>query len=162
MKKYTPEERKEILKNLKQQLGNEEVEFLGYNRYSIKESYQVQLDDVSITWLHKYKLFDEDGNIIPLSKEYNGIFSFTMGVAVVCIRQNPGIIEKETGRKHTQERKDGLIDVDGKELLPCIYDSISVKLDGFIEIIKDGQKKATYVGEIIGGKFNWEVANDWD
>lgn len=161
MKKYSPEERKEIMKNLKKKLHTDTVEFLGYNRYSTYEKYPVQLEDGSIIWLSKYKLFDEVGNQIPLSKEYNGIFSFALGVATVCVRQNTKIIETETGIKFTQDRKDGMIDINGNELLPCDFDSVSGKLDGFVEIIKNGVKKATNVNEIINGKFNWDSAIEW-
>jgi len=162
IKKYSKEERKGIMKNLQKKLNTDTVAFLGYNRYSTYERYQVQLENGSTTWMSKYKLFDEEGNQIPLARDYNGIFSFAKGVATVCIRQNTKIIETETGTKFTQDRKDGMIDINGNELLPCDFDSVSCKLDGFVEIIKNGIKKATNVNEIISGKFNWDTANKWD
>ena len=162
MKKYSKEEKKEILKKLKNKPGFETIESLGHNRYRIREKYQVILENGATTWLHKYRLFDEEGTEIPLAKNYDGIFSFARGAASVCIRKNTKIIETSTGTKFSQERKDGLIDVNGKELLPCIYDSVSVKLDGFVEIIKDGTKKATNVNQIVSGKFDWNKADEWD
>lgn len=152
--KLTPAEKKEILRNLKKKLKTDEVEALGYNRYRTSERYRVAVGD-SFTKLTRDKLYDENGVQIPTNPEYHNIFSFAKGVAVVCIRSNTQFIDKETGPRFAQDRKDGLIDVDGKELLPCIYDSISVKLDGFVELTKDGKRKTTNVGTIVNGDFDW-------
>jgi hypothetical protein len=152
MKKLTPEEKNEIIKQLKQKFDTDEVEFHGYNRFVVREKYQVNLANGEITWLYKDRLFDEECNSIPLTNEYNSITMFSAGVAVVCIREN---IQINDGR-FTQDRRDGLIDINGIELLPCIYDSIIPRLDGFAEITKDGQKKLINVAQIINGKFSWE------
>ena len=147
----------EILEKLRKKFNNDEVESLGYNRFVIREPYEVKAKGGMII-LYKDKMADEQGILIPLQNEYNSIFNFTAGVAVVCLRKN---IKIEGGR-FTQDRRDGLIDINGKELLPCIYDSIHVHIDSFIEITKDGQKKDTNVGFITSGKFNWDKANNLD
>ncbi len=162
MKRYKREEKKEILRILKEKLGTEKVEPLGYNRYSVRKRYPVNLESGQTTWLHNYKLFDEEVNEIALVKKYDDISKFAKGVATVCIRENTKIIETETGTKITEDRKEGLIDVNGKELLPCVFDSVSVKLNGFVEIKKNGIKKATRVNEILSGKFDWDKAIEWD
>lgn len=155
MKRLTPAEKREIIKRLRKKLGTDNLESLGYNRYAINESYKVAVEG-GYTIFHKYKMVDEEGNMVFLENEYNGIFAFTRGVAIVCIRKNPQFINTDTGLKATAERKDGLIDINGKELLPCIYDSINVHLDGFTEITKDRQTKTTNINTIINGEFEWE------
>ena len=64
-------------------------------------------------------------------------------------------------KSFTSATKYGLIDINGKELLPCIYDSIHPHWDGFTEIIKDGVKKATSIVRIIDGRFIWDKAVKW-
>lgn len=154
--KLTPAEKKEILKKLQKKLGID-VEPLGYLRYKTSERYHVEVGD-SFTKLTRDTLYDENGNQIATNPEYHNIFSFARGVAVVCIRSNIQFFENESGPRFTQDRKDGLIDVNGKELLPCIYDSIDVHSDGFVEIKKDGIGKITNVDEIIKGNFDWDKA----
>jgi len=157
MEKLTAEQREAIILKLKDAFNTDQVEFNGHNRFVVRERFQVELANGHTTWLYKDKLFDEEGHPIPLANEYNSIFKYTAGVAVVCTRENVQII----GDRSTQDRKDGLIDINGKELLPCIYDSIHPHLDGFVEITKDGQKKATSVVEITSGEFNWDEALPW-
>jgi hypothetical protein len=158
MTKLTPEEKKKIINKLKNNFNSDEVEFHGYNRFVLREPYQVKTTTGEITRLYKNRLFNENCEEILLENEYNSIFMFTAGVAVVCTRENFQIKE---GR-FTQDRKDGLIDINGKEILPCIYDSIHPHIDGFTEITKDGVKKASNVNEIINGKFDWDKAIKWE
>ena len=157
MEKLTPEEKKKIINKLKNDFNSDEVESHGYNRFVLRVPYQVETTTGEITRLYKDRLFNEKCEEIPLENEYNSIFMFTAGVAVVCMREN---IQIKDGR-FTQDRKDGLIDINGKEMLPCIYDSIHPHIDGFIEITKGGVTKATNVNEIINGKFNWDEAIEW-
>lgn len=152
MKKLTPEEKKTITRKLKEEYNSDEVNYIGCNRFEVRVKYQVDLEDSNNTWLYKAKLFDEKGNPISLAYEYSGIFNFSRGVAVVCTREN--IIK---GERVTQHQQNGLIDINGKELLPCIYDWIHPHSEGSIEITKDGQKKITFVDEIINGEFEWEA-----
>jgi hypothetical protein len=113
--------------------------------------------------IRRYRLADENGNIIDLKSNYNFITKFARGAATVIIKEKPQIIKDSAGLIKAQEnKKEGLIDTDGKELLPCIFDSVSVKLDGFVELEKDGVKKATNVGMIMSGDFDWNKTNDWD
>ena len=161
MKKSPSEEKKEILRTLRKQLKTDTIESLGSNRYSTRERYQDQLEDGTVVFLKKCKLFDGAGNQIPLVNAYNWITRYTKKVAVVRMTENVKILNGNTGLKAHEETKEGLIDVDGRELLPCIYDSINVKLDGFVEISKAGKKKATRVNKIINGEFDWDEAMDW-
>lgn len=155
MTKLTPEEKRKIINKLKNDFNSDEVEFHGHNRFVLRVPYQIKTTTGEIGWLYKDRLFNENCDEILLENEYNSIFMFVAGVAVVCIREN---IEIKDGR-FTQNRKDGLIDINGKELLPCIFDSIHPHLDGFIEITKAGVEKATHVNEIINGKFEWEFTD---
>jgi hypothetical protein len=152
MEKLTPEKKMKIIDKLKNNFNSDKVEFLGYNRFVLRVPYQVETTTGEITLLYKDRLFNEKCEEIPLANEYNSIFMFTAGVAVVCMRKN---IQNKDGR-FTQDRKDGLIDINGKEILPCIYDSIHPHIDGFTEITKGGVTKSTNVNEIINGKFNWD------
>ena len=158
MKKLTPEEKREIISKLKENFKSDEVEFHGYNRFVLREPYQLKTTTGEITRLYKDRLFNENCEEIKLENVYNGIFMFIDGVAVVCTREN---IQISDGR-FTQDRKDGLIDVNGKELLSCIYDSIHLKIGGYVEISKAGQKIKTHLTKIKEDKFNWEKALDKD
>lgn len=149
----TQEEKNEIIKKLQTENNTDEVEFHGNNRFVVRERYRVDLEN-GHTWLYKDKLFDEVGNIIPLENEYNSIFMFTSGVAVVCTEEN---IKIEGGR-FTQTRKDGLININGKELLPCVFDSIHIHFGGPVDIIKNGEKRFVSQKVIENGKFNWDDA----
>ena len=157
MEKLTPEEKKKIIDKLKNNFDSDEVESHGFKRFVLRVPFQVETTTGEITRLYKDRLFNENCEEISLTDEYNSIFMFTAGVAVVCKREN---IQINDGR-FTQDRKDGLIDINGKELLPCIYDSIKPHIDGFTEIAKDGVNKATSINEIINGKFNWNDALEW-
>ena len=143
-KVLTSKESDEYTRKLKEKFNTEDVRYLGRNRFGIHEYFDLTMDG---TTLDKTKMVDEEGNIILLSDVYNSIFNFSGRVAVVC-----------KGSKFTQDRKDGLIDENGNELLPCIYDSVSVHLDGHVDITKDGQKKFTTVPMITSGNFDWDEA----
>lgn len=155
MKKLTPEEKSEIINKLKNDFNSNEVGFHGYNRFVLRTPYQVATTE-GITRLYKDRLFNEKCEEIPLENEYNSIFKFWAGVAVVCIAEN---IQIKNGR-FTYNKKCGLIDINGKELLPCIYDSINVHLDGHTEIQKGGIRKETSLRAIISGRFNWDEEMD--
>jgi hypothetical protein len=146
MTKLTSKEQEDILQKLREKFETYNVVHIGYNLYEVQVSYIKNIDGQSVS-LTKAKLVDEAGNMIQLENEYNNIFIFNAGVAVVCTRD-----------RFTQERKDGLIDVKGKEILPCIYDKISVKSDGHMEITKGDQKRWTGVNEVTSGNFNWDDA----
>ena len=152
MEKLTLEEKKKIIDKLKNDFNSDEVEFNGYKRFILRDPYQVETTTGEITRLYKDRLFNENCEEISLADEYNSIFMFTAGVAVVCKRKNIQFNDET----FTQDRKDGLIDINGKELLPCIYDSIKLHIGGSTEIAKDGIIKATSINEIVEGKFNWD------
>ena len=145
------EVRKQILKKLKIKFKREDILFLHNNRYLIRDKYSLKVSDGYTVFLFKDKMIDDKGNFIPLANEYNNIFKFTLGLAVVCIKSNTQVV----GNTYSQDSKYGLIDVNGKELLPCIFDSIMVRSEGFVEIKLNGQEINTYVTQIIAGEFKW-------
>ena len=151
MAKLTREEHEDLLQKLREKFDTNDVEYIGSNLYEVQVSYEKVIDGYTVE-LKKAKLVDESGNIIQLENEYNSIFMFTAGVAVVCIKD---IIKIEVDR-FTQKRLDGLIDIKGKEILPCIYDKISVKSDGHMDITKGGQKRCIGVNAVTSGNFNWD------
>lgn len=144
-------------KKLKAILNTEDCKYNGSDRYLVRYRYQVDVNG-NTTWLYKDKIFDQDGNLIPLENEYNSIFLFTKGLAVVCIYSNLEFRKIDGNLKMFKESKYGLIDVNGKELLPCIYQSISIKSEGFLELSKDGQMQAVPISEVVNGEFNWDDA----
>lgn len=158
MEKLTPVQKKEIIDKLKSKFDTGNIEYIGYNRFVLRVPIEVQADTGQTITLPKDKLFNENCEEIPLQNDYFNIFNYTAGVAIVCIRKNFQIND----RSFSEVKKVGLIDINGKELLPCIYDFINPHLDGFIEITKDGIKKATNVNVITDGKFNWDEAINWD
>jgi hypothetical protein len=152
MERLTSDEKNKIITKLKNDFNTDEVEFNGSNRFIVRTPYQVKMDTGEFTRLYKALLFDNNCDEILLKNEYNAIFGFTYGVAPVC---NYSEI-KTTNEKISRVKKFGLIDVDGNELLPCIYDKIKPHLDGSIDIQKDGVEKSTSISKIINLNFNWD------
>jgi hypothetical protein len=157
MKKLTPSERQEVLQKLKEKFADYEVQDCGYCRYVICERYPKGVEGGTVLLQRVKMMVDEEGNIIPLGNNYDSIFMFSKSVAVVCQRGDVKIKENS----FAQAVKYGLIDVNGKELLPCIYDNISDHLDGFVELSKGGEGKFTQLHEIIDGTYTWEEASPW-
>lgn len=116
------------------------IQYVGSNRFLVREK-------------HKERLFDENMNQIILKTDYSNIFPFVSGVAPVCIR------EFITADSTIPEcKKFGLIDPNGRELLPCIYDYIRVKIDGHTELSLNGEEKICHLTQILNGLFNWNEA----
>jgi hypothetical protein len=155
--KLTPSEKKEIMQNLSKKFPQHTVVSLGYWRFKATKRYQE--NEVSFT--KDEMLLDKNGEIIPTNPEYHNIYDFARGVAVVCIKRNREFIDTEYGFRVKEDTQEGLINVDGKEVLPCNYDSIHTHLDGFVKISKDGVHKATNVITILNGNFNWGEAIPW-
>ena len=126
------------------------VEYLGCDRYIFK----ININDISYD-----NLIDSEGVFIPLTKCYNNIFRFVQGFAVVVVRDYSNSSPKY-GLNHI--RKSGIINYEGKEILPCDYDMISIHLDGFIELTKNDIKKSTNCQIIQNGDFNWDNAIKWN
>lgn len=147
----TSVEKNKIINELETQFENHRVEYLGYNRFVCCD--KIKTTDMD-SWT-KIILFDEKCNQISLSNEYDEIFPYTNGVAVVGLRSDLIININATIR---QECKKGLIDTLGKELLLCNYDKIKVGLDGNVELTKNVHRKKTSIITIINGKFNWDEA----
>jgi len=147
-------EENNIIYKLKKKF-NFEVKSVNARRFVVGVPYIYKTTTGETIKLYKCKLFNEKCEEIPLENEYNSIYSFAQSVATVEIRKN---IKIKNGKVVGYDKKQGLIDVNGKELLPCIYDYINVHLDGFTEIIKDGVKKVTWVSKIKNGEFNWDEA----
>lgn len=152
--KLSKGEIKMVVDRLSNEFNSDQVEYLGYNRFVVRVPFHFKALTGELLRLYKDRLFDENCEEIPLRQEYNSIFKFTSGLAVVCIRTQ---VEINDGRS-SHSRKDGLIDVNGNELLPCIYDAIRPKQDGHAEITKNGITKFTNINKIINGSFNWEDA----
>jgi hypothetical protein len=116
----TAAEKTEIFQKLTTRFNANMVDSLGQNRFSVYKRYQVEIDG-NIIFPSKCIMVDDEGNIIPLQNEYSGIFRFMGGVAIVCIQKNPQILQTDTGLKSTDERKEGLIDLNSKELSRIIH-----------------------------------------
>ena len=123
------------------------VQYLGYNRYSIgKASTEIKSGSIYSDGKNSEFLVDEIGNTISLQSDYSNILPYTRGLGTVVIREA------------NWEKKFGIIDTEGNELLECVYDMISIHLDGFVEISKHNTLKSTSVETIINREFNWEDA----
>ncbi|HPK10842.1 MAG TPA: WG repeat-containing protein [Bacteroidales bacterium] len=167
MPKPNQKEIKEILKYLKNKYKPESVQYMGYNRFALINSrrltFNINETDAYLPKIREYRLTDAEGILIDLEREYNFIEKFTHGVAVVSIREVTRDFKAQSDLAFDFKRKEGLIDINGKELLPCIYDSINVHLDGFVEISKGEVKKGgAFLPIIEEGKFDFEKAMDWN
>lgn len=159
MKKISMDEMKRISQELKKKFDCDEVQFLGYMRFALINSKRVILerDDFTIhPRIRKYMLADEKGNIISLNEEYNFIAKFIAGVAEVWKQIDYQIQETDNGHVAVDIRKYGLIDINGKELLPVIYENVSAHADGMVEITKDGETKMTTIIKLEKDEYSWD------
>jgi hypothetical protein len=152
MERLTSDEKNNIITKLKSDFNTDEVEFIGSNRFVLRIPYQVKIETGEFTRLYKDRLFDKNCEEILLKNEYNGINGFTYGVAPVSIYSEIKIKDE----KFSRVKKFGLIDFDGNELLPCIYDKMKILPEGLVEIQKDGVEKTPNINEIIDLNFNWD------
>jgi hypothetical protein len=150
----TKQEINQLLERLTQQFPMDSVDYIGCNRFvvGIKDWEKVAVKGVYTE--KKVLLFNEKLEEIPLTKEYDAINMCTNGL--IRVSKTISLSFPEEGRFKTQ-RKFGLINVDGKELLPCEYDVASPKLDGIIELTRDGLSFNISISELIEGEYNWEV-----
>ena len=152
MERLTSDEKNKIITKLQENFNTDEVEFRGSNMFVLRIPYQVKIETGEFTRLYKDRLFDKNCEEILLKNEYNAIYMFTYGIAPVSnyiqLKINEG--------KFSMVKKFGLIDTDGNELLPCIYDKIKPHLDGIVEIQKDGLEKTTSINKIINLNFSWD------
>lgn len=151
MERLTPDEKNKTINKLKSDFNTDEVEFIESNRIVVKIPYQFKIATGEFKRLYKALLFDNNCEEILLKNEYNGIFGFTRGLAPVF-----NYIEIEKEEKIKWVKKFGLIDFDGNELLPCIYDKMKILPEGLVEIQKDGVEKTPNINEIIDLNFNWD------
>lgn len=165
MKELTPEERRQIrietqetIKKLKKKFSGFSVNSSGYGRFIIGKRFQANVEGV-ITKLYRYKMVDEKGR--QYGNVYDGISTVVLNVAVVMTRKNIKFIETNTGLKADDVVKEGLIDIDGKEILPCEYESINVYLDNYVKITKNGKSVSCNLNEIKDGTFDWDEAISW-
>ena len=161
MADFNPQERKEIIAKLKKIFPLNLVEPLGYKRFAIKDITFVRIEGLKYKFEKISHLVDDSGKIISLKNEYNGITSFGKDLAVVWTKKYISTFKKPSRESVEEEKKFGLIDTDGNELLPCIFESINAHLDGFVEIKKEGKIKATTKQILIGGKFSWNKGAPW-
>lgn len=147
MQSYDSEEVRQAIEKFCSKFLTSHVQYLGYNRYSIgKVSPEINAESIYSDGKNSEFLVDEIGNTIPLERSYSNILPYTGGLAPVVIREA------------NWEKKFGIIDTEGNELLECVYDMISIHLDGFVEISKHNTLKSTSVETIINREFNWEDA----
>ncbi len=147
MQCYGSEEVRQTIELFCSKFHTSHVQYLGYNRYSIgKASSEIKTSSIYSDGKNSEFLVDEVGNTIPLQMGYSNILLYTRGLAPVVIREA------------NWEKKFGIIDTEGNELLECVYDVISIHLDGFVEISKHSTLKSTNVTTIVNREFNWEDA----
>jgi hypothetical protein len=148
MTKLSNDEKKRIFQQLKKKFNCDDVQSLGYKRFALINSKRIRIEKGDYTIhprIRRYMLADENCNIIRLNDEYNFIEKFIAGVAVVWKQIDYEIQETETGHVAVDIRKYGLIDINGKELLPAIYDNVSAHIGGIVEITKDGETNTTTI-----------------
>ncbi|MBP3520569.1 MAG: WG repeat-containing protein [Oscillospiraceae bacterium] len=73
--------------------------------------------------------------VVPCTLPYDAVGIFSEGIAVVGIYVDTG--EKDMYGAHIMEGKYGLIDITGKELVPCKYNSIGKFEDGIAVVTLD-------------------------
>lgn len=148
---------REEINLVKKQLGGDDpdrVAYLRQNRFSLSEPVWVETSDGRQTRISSCRLFDSQCDEIQLSKEYHLISRFIGGVSVVRTSSN---INFKDGRSE-MDSKFGMIDLNGQEIVPCVYDRIDSDLDGRIELRKDGLRKLTDSMTVLDGTFSWEEA----
>jgi hypothetical protein len=159
MAKLSNDEQKRISQQLKKKFNCDDVQFLGYKRFALINSKRIILEKGDSTIhprIRKYMLADENSNIIRLNDEYNFIAKFIAGVAEVWKQLDYHIQETDTGHVAVDIRKYGLIDINGKELLPAIYDNVSAHIGGIVEITRDGVTINTNITVLKSDEFSWD------
>ncbi len=144
----------QLLERLTQQFPMDSVDYIGCNRFVVSIKDWEKVADKEVYTEKKALLFNEKLEEIPLAKDYDDINMCTNGL--IRVSKTISLSFPEEGRFKTQ-RKFGLINIDGKELLPCEYDIASPKLDGSIELTREGVNLNITNSELIEGEYNWEV-----
>jgi len=145
----------EIISKLKKKLPSLEIDQLGSDLYAYRVKERININNV-ILQRYIVHMVDEDGKEIGLQNTYSFIQRFTKGTAVVRIDKIVDVKEENGVIVPVIERKEGLIDTSGKELMPCIFDSIHSHLDGHTEISKGADTVTTKLIFIKNGEFNFE------
>ena len=152
---------KEQLDNLKSkleiQIPNGRAEYIGCNRFTVAIKNQVEIEDREV-FIDKYFLFDNDLQEIIEAREYDSIYMCTNGIITVSKNSLPTFNEDNT---FTRTKKFGLIDINGKELLPCEYDRASPKSGGSVELSREGIEFFAPTEEIVEGEYVWENYRDY-
>jgi hypothetical protein len=91
-------------------------------------------------------LFDSDLHEIIEARKFDSIYMCTKGIITVSKNSLPTF---------SGSKKFGLIDINGKDLLPCEYDRASPKLDGLVELRREGLEFYVSILEIIEGRYDW-------
>jgi len=150
---------KEQLDNLKNKLEvqfpNGRAEYIGCNRFTIAIKNQVEIEDRQV-FIDKSFLFDSDLNEIIEAREYDNIHMCRNGIITVSKNSLPTF-----NKDNPFSRTFGLIDINGKELLPCEYDHASPKLDGSVELRREGIEFFAPIEEIVEGEYVWENYRDY-
>ena len=140
---------KEQLNNLKNKLEiqfpNGRAEYIGCNRFIVAIKNKVEIEDREV-FIDKYFLFDSDLHEIIEARKFDSIYMCTKGIITVSKNSLPTF---------SGSKKFGLIDINGKDLLPCEYDRASPKLDGLVELRREGLEFYVSILEIIEGRYDW-------
>lgn len=154
MSKLGKDEIKEIIEKLEKTNYPNSVEYLGMKRFKIQETYYPTIDGEPTPIPRDKVLLNEQGESISLVNSYDFFSKVQHGnIIVVKVHRNLRIVNDRS----KNDNKVGLIDIDGRELVPCIYDSIVVKTPS-IFLLKDGKEKRTTISNVLDGKFEWEKA----
>lgn len=148
----------QLLERLTQQFPMDAVDYIGCNRFVVSIKDWEKVEDKEVYTEKKVILFNEKLEEIILAKDYHDINMCTNGL--IRVSKSISLSFPEEGRFKTQ-RKFGLINVDGKELLPCEYDVASPKLGGSIELTREGLNFNITISELIEGEYNWEVYKEF-
>ena len=157
MNKLTEQELNNLKENLKNVYPKSKVEYLGYNRFIVSTKIQEEIEG-RVVFLDKYLLFDCDLNEIQSARNYDSVYTCTLGIIIVSKNSKLNFTEDNSS---SQTKKFGLIDINGKEILPCEYDRAIPKLDGLVDLSREGIEFFVPIGEITEGDFDWEDYKDY-
>ena len=157
MNKLTKEDVNNLKNKLKIQYPKGRVEYIGCNRFKVALKHQIEIEGRSVL-IDKYFLYDIDLKEILEARKFDTIYRCTNGFITVSKNSLPTFSEDDT---FSRTKKFGLIDINGKEILPCEYESASAKLDGLVELRREGIDFFVPIEEILEEEYVWEVYRDF-
>ena len=157
MSKLTEEDLNNLKNKLQSQYPKGRVEYIGCNRFTVAIKNQIEIEGRYVL-IDKYFLYDIDLKEILEARNFDTIYMCTNGIITVSKNSLPTFSEDDT---FSRTKKFGLIDINGKELLPCEYESASPKLDGLVELRREGIDFFVPIEEILEEEYVWEVYRDF-